>query len=444
MRVNFHTLGCRLNEAETESWAEKFQSAGYAVVRTVEQADLVVLNTCAVTNEAGRKSRQMIRRLQRGNPNAKIIISGCYSTLNSKQTAALPGVDLVVDNRDKDKLVDLTCERFPLVNRVENHPEINDNSLFTRGRQRAFIKVQDGCRYRCAFCIVTHARGGERSRTIDDIVPQVSRLQKQGINEIILTGVHLGGYGSDTGNNLYGLIKAILEQTEIPRIRLGSLEPWALPERFFELFDNPRLMPHLHLPLQSGSDSVLRRMARRCKTEEFVRLTDKARESVPDINITTDIIVGFPGETEQEWLESFDVIRSLGFGQIHIFSYSARLGTRAFSMPDQVSNENKKKRSQSLHRLAHSMKQETFKRHLGREFPVLWEKPTASSNEKHFHICGYTPNFLRVSVTLPDTGLENTIETVCLNEISECGQTLKGTLKARTDISQSVTEPAGL
>jgi threonylcarbamoyladenosine tRNA methylthiotransferase MtaB len=184
-----------------------------------------------------------------------------------------------------------------------------ETSLFTRGRQRAFIKVQDGCRYRCTFCIVTVARGEEASRAIQTVVNEINELHQQGITEAILTGVHLGGYGSDLGINLSDLIKAILAETDIPRLRLGSLEPWELPDDFFELFHNPRLMPHLHLPLQSGSDSVLRRMARRCKTEEFSAIVQQLRAKIPHFNITTDIIVGFPGETEQEWQESFNFIK---------------------------------------------------------------------------------------------------------------------------------------
>ena len=192
--------------------------------------------------------------------------------------------------------------------------------MFSRGRQRAFVKVQDGCRYRCTFCIVTVARGEEHSRAIADIVEEINALQQQGIQEAIITGVHLGGYGSDNNSNLLELIKAILAQTTIPRLRLGSLEPWELPDGFFELFKNPRLLPHLHLPLQSGSDSVLKRMARRCKTAEFAEIVATARAEIPYFNITTDIIVGFPGETEAEWRESLAFIAGIGFGHIHIFS----------------------------------------------------------------------------------------------------------------------------
>ena len=238
--------------------------------------------------------------------------------------------------------------------------EPGEISLFTRGRQRAFIKVQDGCRYRCTFCIVTVARGEEKSRPVQDVVDEIIALHQQNINEIILTGVHLGGYGSDLGLNLVDLIKAILTETDVPRIRLGSLEPWELTEDFYQLFDNPRIMPHLHLPLQSGSDTVLRRMARRCKTEEFANIVSHLRQINPSFNITTDIIVGFPGETEEEWQESLEFIRHVGFGHIHIFTYSPREGTKASTLSNPVQEPIKKQRSQQLHQLGDEMRLKFF------------------------------------------------------------------------------------
>jgi threonylcarbamoyladenosine tRNA methylthiotransferase MtaB len=286
--------------------------------------------------------------------------------------------------------------------------EPGEISLFTRGRQRAFVKVQDGCRYRCTFCIVTVARGEENSRPVKAVIDEINALHQQGITEVILTGVHLGGYGSDLGNNLADLIKAILAETNIPRLRLGSLEPWELPDDFFELFSNPRLMPHLHLPLQSGSDTVLRRMARRCKTEEFAAIVKQLRAQIPRFNITTDIIVGFPGETEQEWQESFDFIKQTGFGHIHIFTYSSREGTKAASLPDQLSNDIKKQRSRQLHELAEEMKLTFFANNIGHEFPVLWEGYSETLEDDKQRVFGYTPNYLRVgSVINNNRSVEN-------------------------------------
>ena len=410
MLVHLKTLGCRLNEAELETWAKSFRKYGHGITRQPENADLIVINSCAVTQDAARKSRQLIRRIHRSNPEAKLVVSGCYATLNQEEAEQLMGVDLVVGNPDKDQLVTKALTELNMDAMPAMSTEPGEVSLFSRGRQRAFVKVQDGCRYRCTFCIVTVARGIERSRPIQDVIDEINSLHRQGIHEAIITGVHLGGYGSDTGENLSNLIKAILSETSIPRLRLGSLEPWELPEDFFELFDNPRLMPHLHLPLQSGSDSVLRRMARRCKTEEFSAIVERLRSNIPHFNITTDIIVGFPGETEQEWRESFDYIERTGFGHIHIFTYSRREGTKAATLAGQVNNEVKKQRSQQLQQLAESMKREFFQANLGCEYQVLWEARTETGTDGKQLIFGYTPNYLRVACELePSCSLENRI-----------------------------------
>ena len=384
MKVHLKTLGCRLNEAELETWAQAFQKSGHAITKQAEAAQLIVINSCAVTQDAARKSRQLIRRIHRDNPQAKLVVSGCYATLNQEEAGALLGVDLVVSNKDKDQLVERTLSELNMDTMPTMATDPGETSLFTRGRQRAFIKVQDGCRYRCTFCIVTVARGEEVSRSIQTVIDEINELHQQGITEAILTGVHLGGYGSDLGINLSDLIKAILTETDIPRLRLGSLEPWELPEDFFELFHNPRLMPHLHLPLQSGSDTVLRRMARRCKTEEFSAIVQRLRAKIPDFNITTDIIVGFPGETEQEWQDSYNFIKQTGFGHIHIFTYSRREGTKAANLPDQIAEDIKKQRSRQLHELANTMKLQFFKDNLGQEFPepcgtTVTDVPTSKS-----------------------------------------------------------------
>ena len=412
MLVHLKTLGCRLNEAELETWAQAFQKSGHSITQHPQAAHLIVINSCAVTQDAARKSRQLIRRIHRDNPNAKLVVSGCYATLNQQEAETLLGVDLVVSNKDKDQLVEKTLTELTLNTMPAMSTEPAEISLFTRGRQRAFVKVQDGCRYRCTFCIVTVARGEEISRPIQIVIDEINALHAQGIDEVILTGVHLGGYGCDLGNNLSDLIKAILTDTNIPRLRLGSLEPWELPDDFFQLFDNPRLMPHLHLPLQSGSDTVLRRMARRCKTEEFKAIVQQLRAKIPHFNITTDIIVGFPAETEQEWQDSFETVRAIGFGHIHIFTYSSREGTKAATLPNQITNDIKKQRSQQLHELANSQKQQFYTDNIGNEFPVLWEGYSEPlPNGKH-RVFGYTPNYLRVACVL-DAGVS--VENQTLN-----------------------------
>ena len=420
MLIHLRTLGCRLNEAELETWAQSFQKAGHQITREQSEANIVIVNSCAVTADAARKSRQLIRRIHRENPQAKLVVSGCYATINENEAAQLLGVDLVVSNKDKNQLVEKTFSSLNLNTMPAMSTEPGETSLFSRGRQRAFIKVQDGCRYRCTFCIVTVARGEEVSRPIQAIIDEINSLHQQGINEAILTGVHLGGYGTDIDSHLSQLIETILDKTKIPRIRLGSLEPWELPTDFFNLFKNTRLMPHLHLPLQSGSDSVLRRMARRCKTNEFIDIVKQARQCIPHFNITTDIIVGFPGETEDEWLESYELIKKIGFGDLHIFTYSSREGTKAATLPNQVKNEIKKQRSKQLHQLAETMKNQYIEKNIGDEFEVLWEGQKQQLNVNEQLIFGYTPNYLRVACKISAyESIENKILSVQLNSTEE-------------------------
>ncbi|WP_394752496.1 tRNA (N(6)-L-threonylcarbamoyladenosine(37)-C(2))-methylthiotransferase MtaB [Crenothrix sp.] len=420
MLVHIKTLGCRLNEAELETWAQSFQKSGHHITQQAQAADLIVINSCAVTHDAARKSRNLIRRVHRDNPKAKLVVSGCYATLDEEEAASIMGVDMVVRNADKDQLVERALTELNMETMPEMSSDPGESSLFTRGRQRAFVKVQDGCRYRCTFCIVTIARGEEASRPIDSVIDDINALHAQGINEIILTGVHLGGYGSDLGYTLCDLIKAILQRTAIPRLRLGSLEPWEFSGEFFELFNNPRLMPHLHLPLQSGADSVLRRMARRCKTEEFAAIVQQLRQHVAHFNITTDIIVGFPGETEDEWQQSLNFIQKIGFGHIHIFTYSSRKGTKAASLPDHIGSDIKKQRSQQLHKIANAMKLEFYQDNIGQEFPVLWEAYSEGCDDSNKRVFGYTPNYLRAAVIINNhESLENQLVNTRLTQVNE-------------------------
>jgi threonylcarbamoyladenosine tRNA methylthiotransferase MtaB len=420
MKVHLKTLGCRLNEAELETWAQAFQKSGHQVTRQADNANLIVINSCAVTQDAARKSRHLIRKVHRENPAAKLVVSGCYATLNQDEAEQLLGVDLVVSNKDKDQLVEKSLAELNLDTMPAMSTEPGAISLFTRGRQRAFVKVQDGCRYRCTFCIVTVARGEEKSRTVQEVVDEINALHQQNINEIILTGVHLGGYGSDIQANLTELVKAILAETDVPRIRLGSLEPWELNDEFYHLFDNPRLMPHLHLPLQSGSDAVLKRMARRCKTEEFATIVTRLRQRNPLFNITTDIIVGFPSETEQEWQDSMDFIKQVGFGHIHIFTYSPREGTKSSTLPNPVPKAIKKQRSQQLHQLADEMRLRFYQANLNQEYPVLWEAYSEPVGEDLQRVYGYTPNYLKVGCVIGrEKSLENQTSRVILNAVND-------------------------
>jgi len=395
LRVYLQTLGCRLNEAELETWARQFRQHGCAIARGGDPADLVVVNTCAVTGEAVRKSRKLLRRAQRENPLARLVVSGCAASLPDEDLGEA-GIDLLVANTDKDRLVEIAARELDLPLMPATATEPFADALFARGRQRAFIKVQDGCRYQCTFCITTRARGDERSRPAAKIRDEINALAGTGIQEIVLTGVHTGGYGSDLGSSLTELLSLLLNETEVPRIRLGSLEPWDLDEPFWRLFESPRLMPHLHLPLQSGADSVLKRMARRCKSEAFTRLVTAARAAWPDFNITTDIIVGFPGETDAEWRETLALVEGSGFGHLHIFAYSPRSGTLAAAMPNQIPTEIKRARARELYALGQRMKQEQLGRQIGRVVPVLIEG--INSDDAAPYAAGFTPNYLPARV----------------------------------------------
>ena len=421
-RIYLKALGCRLNEAELGQWAQAFREQGHDLARTPVEADLMVINSCAVTADAVRKSRHLLRQLQRNNPAGKLVVSGCFASLAPAEAAEL-GADLVVSNQDKEQLVRLSCETFNLPSMPMSATQPGELALFARERSRAFIKVQDGCRYQCTFCIVTVARGAERSRPIAEVTAEIIRLHQQGVQEVILSGVHLGGYGSDTGENLTALIRAVLRETGIPRLRLGSVEPWGLSNEFFELFQNPRFLPHLHLPLQSGSDQILRRMARRCKRTDFVALAEQARAAIPDFNLSTDIIVGFPGENESDWRQTLDLVESIGFGHLHIFPYSPRTGTRATKLPDQIDNTVKKQRVRELHELGQRLKRATLGRYLGRCFEVLWESKQTEIENGYTRRWGYTPNFLRVAVDLPkNIDTAHTVRTAELIRIDESGE----------------------
>ncbi len=397
MLINFQALGCRLNEAELESWAAEFMQLGHRVTTDAGDADVVVFNSCAVTAEAERKSRRQIARLQRKNPRASLVVTGCHATLDPERVKNYLGVDLVVDNDQKDQLVDRTLDlaKPPAAagSRVEPVVHGSLDALLLRGRHRGFVKIQDGCRYRCTYCIVTLARGEERSRDEAEILAEINQLHRHGVQEIALTGVHVGGYGSDNGSSLYRLLSQILERTEIPRIRLASVEPWDLADEFFTLFRDQRLMPHMHLPLQSGSDSVLRRMARRCKTAEFARLAERARSEVPLFNITTDLIVGFPGESETEWRQTMKFVERVGFGHMHIFPFSARSGTKAARLPDPVDSATRKARSREMHQLAAELKRRELRRHVGNRAEVLWEQQI---NPQAGQWIGYTEHYHKI------------------------------------------------
>lgn len=424
MRVFLDFLGCRLNEAELERWRREFLARGCRVVGRPEEADVCVLNTCAVTAAASRQSRQAARRLHRRNPQARIVFAGCDADMEPDRAAALPGVDLVVGNRDKDRLVDQVIEHFSdAVSMPVAAQEPDSVYVFPGVRTRAFVKVQDGCNNHCTFCIVSTLRGEERSRPIREVVQEIRQLTELGYREAVLTGVHLGGYGRDLGVTLQDLVVAILEETPLERLRLSSLEPWDIPVSFFKLWGRypGRLMPHLHLPLQSGCDATLRRMGRRYTTEAYAKLVAAAREHIPDVSITTDIIVGFPGETEAEFEATLRFVAQMHFAHIHIFTYSLREGTPAARMPGQIPDKVKKERSRRLHELMRRQKEAWLARFVGTVRPVLWEEPVATVPERGQRVwSGLTDNYLRVYASVPaEIDLHNAITPTRLLAVEE-------------------------
>ena len=403
MKIHLHTIGCRLNQAEIETMARQLAAGGHAITPDAAEADTVILNTCAVTAEAARDARNLTRRFARANPAAEIVLTGCYATLAPDELAALPGVASVVGNADKARiplLIDPTLPAgAPLFDR---EPLARETAAGSVGRTRGFIKVQDGCDNRCTFCVTTVARGPGLSRPLAEVVAEVRAFAATGYQEVVLSGVHLGSYGRDLGRpaGLRELVAALLADTDIPRIRLSSLEPWDVAPGFFDLWANPRLLPHLHLPLQSGSDRVLRRMARRTTRAAFRALADEARAAIPDLNLSTDLITGFPGETDEEFAETFEYLEEIAFGRLHVFSYSPRPGTAAAKMPGQVPGPVKKARAAQLIARGERLSTAFHARYHGATRPVLWEMATGAEPEGLCWV-GYSDNYIRVTAVGP-------------------------------------------
>ncbi|HEX9385278.1 MAG TPA: MiaB/RimO family radical SAM methylthiotransferase [Anaerolineales bacterium] len=411
MKIYLDTIGCRLNQSEIESMARQFRAVGHEIVTSAQMADMAVVNTCAVTNEAAADSRGKIRQIGRAGVE-EIIATGCWATLQPQQANALPSVRQVITNARKDHLVsevlDLPQESFDL------EPIARKPLPGLHRRTRAFIKVQDGCDNHCTFCVTTIARGEGRSRSVADVILDIQSALDGGTKEIVLTGVHLGSWGQDFSKHLRDLIKAILRETDAPRLRLSSLEPWDLNADFFSLWADKRLMPHLHLPLQSGCESTLRRMARKTTPESFRELVCAARAVMPDVAITTDIIAGFPGETADEFAESLEFVKEMNFAGGHVFSYSPRPGTGAAKMKGQVRPELRKKRNHILHEALEESAKSYRQKFVGQTMSVLWES-VSEMGEWGWQMEGLTGNYLRVNAFAPSPRW-NEIDSVNLSE----------------------------
>lgn len=395
MKVYLDSIGCRLNQSEIEKFAMQLRAAGHMVVGSAAEADWVVVNTCAVTAEAASDSRQKVRQAARAGVQ-DITVTGCWATLEPQAALALPGVKQVVTNDLKEHLV---AERLGVpLEQFDLEPLAREPLPGLRQRTRAFLKVQDGCDNHCTFCITRLARGRGRSRSVEEVLMDARMAQAGGVKEIVLTGVHLGSWGQDFSPSLhlYDLVSALLRETNLPRIRLSSLEPWDLDERFFSLWQSPRLCRHLHLPLQSGCAETLRRMARKTSPESFMRLVEMARKAAPEMAITTDVIVGFPGESETEFRESLAFVREVGFAGGHVFNYSARPGTPAARLPGAVPPEIRRRRSATMREVLQEASRNFAAQFFGQVVEVLWES-TDGVGPDGWRLHGMTDHALRLS-----------------------------------------------
>ena len=415
-KAALHNLGCKVNAYETEAMQHLLEEAGYEIVPFTQKADVYVINTCSVTNMADRKSRQMLHMAKKNNPDSIVVAAGCYVQTSEKEVLNDLSVDIVIGNDRKHDLVRLLDE-YSLDSVNDTVDDINDGKhdfeeLFidqTKEHTRAFIKVQDGCNQFCSYCIIPYARGRVRSRRFENVIAEVERLAANGFKEVVLTGIHLSSYGVDfeEATGLLELIQAVNAVKGIERIRLGSLEPKIVTEHFAsELSKLDKICPHFHLSLQSGCDATLKRMNRKYTTKEYERGCELLRKYFVHPAITTDVIVGFPGETEEEFEQTKAYLEHIHFYEMHIFKYSKRKGTRAAVMPDQIDEQVKAARSEKLIALGHDMSKEFRKFYIGKNEEVLFEEKAVIGDKEYF--VGYTKEYVKVAKKT-DENLENQI-----------------------------------
>lgn len=402
-KVALTTLGCKVNQVETETMEGLFRNHGYEIVDFNQPADFYIINTCSVTHLGERKSRQLIRRANRLNEQAIIAVTGCYAQIASDEISKIEGVRVVIGTQERDKIVELVEQAakedglFNEVNDIMHTREFEDIPLYgTPHRTRAFLKIQDGCCNFCSFCIIPYTRGPIRSRKLTSIKNAVDQLISDDFHEIVLTGIHLGAYGKDFKDEKLSLSDAVetcLTNENLKRLRLGSLESIEISPRLLELIKtNNRFTKHLHLPLQAGSDEILKAMNRHYDTAEFARLIENIRQEIPDIAISTDIIVGFPGETEELFQKSLEFAKSMGFMKMHVFPYSKRTGTPAAKMPDQIDEVVKKQRVHLMQEMADKSAKAFYEKFLNTTLDVLFEQEQDNYTE------GLTSNYIRVYV----------------------------------------------
>lgn len=424
-KVALHNLGCKVNAYETEAMQQMLEAAGYEIVPFEPGADIYVINTCSVTNIADRKSRQMLHKAKKMNPDAIVVAAGCYVQADTKKAEADTSIDIIIGNNKKQELIPiLESYRTGHQKTTEcvdiNHTKEYENLEIDRTEEhtRAYLKVQDGCNQFCTYCIIPYARGRIRSKKTEDVVNEVKRLAASGCQEVVLTGIHLSSYGKERPEdqeNLLTLIQAVHQVDGIERIRLGSLEPGIITEEFAAAISSlPKVCPHFHLSLQSGCTTTLKRMNRRYTAEEYREKCEILRKYYPAPALTTDVITGFPGETEEEFEESRSFVDSIHFYETHIFPYSKREGTKAAGMPDQLTEQVKKERSRILIALGKEHQREYMEQFLGQEKEVLFEEQQTVEGQEYW--TGHTMEYLKIAV-ISEENLENKRVMVQLREM---------------------------
>ena len=420
-KVAFYTLGCKVNQYETESIKNQLIKKGYEEVNFEDKADIYIVNSCTVTSVADRKTRNMLRRAKKINPNGAVIVTGCYAQTNSKELLEMEDIDYVIGNTDKSGIVNFIEDiENRTMEKLKNHnifldSEYTEYEFATlREMSRAYVKIQDGCNNFCSYCKIPFARGKSRSRHKDNILKEITKLSQEGFKEIILIGINLGAYGEDleNGGNFEDLLRDILKIDGIERVRIGSVYPDKISDEFIEMFSNPKLMPHLHISLQSCDDSVLKRMRRKYGSSLIEERLTKLRKAVPNMEYTADVIVGFPGETQEMFENSYKLIDKIGFSGLHIFQYSDRENTLASTFEDKIDPKVKKERADELEKLKEIMAERERKKYLDKELKVLVEE------EKNGYLYGYSENYLRVKLKGEATSL-NHIVSVKINSLEK-------------------------
>lgn len=411
-KVAFYTLGCKVNQYETESIKNQLIKKGYEEVSFEDKADIYIVNSCTVTSVADRKTRNMLRRAKKINPDGAVIVTGCYAQTNSKELLEMEDIDYVIGNTDKSGIVNFIEDiENRTMEKLKNHnifldSEYTEYEFATlREMSRAYVKIQDGCNNFCSYCKIPFARGKSRSRQKDNILKEITKLSQEGFKEIILIGINLGAYGEDleNGGNFEGLLKDILKIDGIERVRIGSVYPDKISNEFIEMFANPKLMPHLHISLQSCDDTVLKRMRRKYGSSLIEERLTKLRKAVPNMEYTADVIVGFPGESQEMFQNSYNLIDKIGFSGLHIFQYSDRENTLASTFEDKIDPKVKKERADELEKLKEIMAERERKKYLDRELKVLVEE------EKDGYLYGYSENYLRVKFKGKATSLNHIV-----------------------------------